>query len=273
MRSYAVDGDDRMQLTTDHVLYEVDNGIAVIVLNRPESGNSISLEMHAGLREIWEEVRRDPEVRVAIVTGAGRRHLCTGADMRRAAAQGMTHAEGPMFEEVRLTARHCHVWKPVICAVNGLAAGGGLHFVVDADIVIAADHAQFLDTHVNVGQVVGIENIGLAKRLPLGTALRMTLVGRDYRLSTERAFQLGLVDEVVPGDELMDAAKAMALQIARNSPRAVSLSQQAVWNSLETSYAQSLEYGFSLVKLHRQHPDAAEGPRAFTERREPKWTP
>jgi enoyl-CoA hydratase/carnithine racemase len=262
-----------MQLNTDHVLYQVDDGVAVITLNRPESGNSISLEMHAGLRDIWEEVRRDREVRVAIVTGAGTRHLCTGADMQRAAAQGMTPAEGPMFEEVRLTARHCHVWKPVICAVNGLVASGGHHFVVDADIVIAADHAEFVDTHVNVGQAVGIENSGLAKRLPLGTALRMTLVGRDYRLSTQRAFQLGLVDEVVPGDELMDAAKAMAAQIARNSPRAVTLSQQAVWNSLETGYAQAMEYGYSLVKLHRLHPDAAEGPRAFVERREPRWTP
>jgi enoyl-CoA hydratase/carnithine racemase len=261
-----------MKLNTDHVLYEVDDGVAVIVLNRPESANAISLEMHAGLRDIWEEVRRDPDVRVAIVTGAGTRHLSTGADMKRAAAQGMTRAEGPMYEEVRLTARHCHVWKPVICAVNGLAAGGGLHFVVDADIVIAAEHAQFLDPHVNVGQAVGVENVGLAKRLPLGTALRMTLVGRDYRLSAERAYQLGLVDEIVPGEELMDAAKAMAAQIARNSPRAVSLSQQAVWNSLETSYAQAMEYGFSLVKLHRQHPDSAEGPKAFIERREPKWT-
>jgi enoyl-CoA hydratase/carnithine racemase len=262
-----------MQLNTDHVLYQVDDSVAVITLNRPEAGNAISSEMHAGLWAIWEEVRRDSDVRVAIVTGAGTRHLSTGADMKRAAAEGMDHAEGPMFEEVHLTARHCHVWKPVICAVNGLAAGGGLHFVVDADIVIAADHAQFLDTHVNVGQVVGLETIGVAKRLPLGTALRMTLVGRDYRLSVERAYQLGLVDEVVPGDELMAAAKAMAAQIARNSPRAVSLSQQAVWNSLETSYAQALEYGFSLVKLQRKHPDSVEGPRAFTERREPKWTP
>jgi enoyl-CoA hydratase/carnithine racemase len=261
-----------MQLNTDHVLYEVDEGIAVITLNRPEAANSISPEMHVALPAIWEEVRRDPEVRVAIVTGAGSRYLCTGADMKRAAVHGMTKAEGPMFEEVRLTARHCHVWKPVICAVNGTAAGGGLHFVVDADIIIAADHAQFIDTHVSVGQVGAVENIGLAKRLPLGTALRMTLVGRDYRLSAERAYQLGLVEEVVPGNELMDAAKAMAAQIAANSPRAVSLSQQAVWNSLETGYAQAMEYGFSLVKLHRQHPDSAEGPKAFSERREPKWT-
>jgi enoyl-CoA hydratase/carnithine racemase len=251
----------------------VNDGIAVITLNRPESGNAISPEMHAGLKDIWDEVRRDPDVRVAIVTGSGTRHFCTGADMKRAAAQGMARAEGPMFEEVRLTPRQCKVWKPVICAVNGLAAGGGLHFVVDADIVIAADHVQFLDTHVNVGQVGGVENVGLAKRLPLGTALRMTLVGRDYRLSTERAYQLGLVDEVVPGDQLMAAAAEMAAQIARNSPRAVTLSQQAVWNSLEASYTQAMEYGFTLVKLHRFHPDAAEGAKAFTERREPKWTP
>ena len=134
----------------------------------------------------WADVRDNPAVRVAVITGAGERHFCTGADLQSTAAEGqMTSGDGPFTEEVLLSPRQNRVWKPVICAVNGTAAAAGLHFVVDSDLIVAADHAEFVDTHVNVGQVGAVENIGLAKRLPLGTALRMTLVGRDYRLGAD----------------------------------------------------------------------------------------
>jgi enoyl-CoA hydratase/carnithine racemase len=262
-----------LQLDSDHVLFEVEEGVALITLNRPESGNSISLEMHAALPLVWAEVRDNPEIRVAILTGAGQRHLSTGADMKRAAADGgLSKSQRPFSEEVRLTPRQNRVWKPVICAVNGLVAGGGLHFVVDADLVVAVDDAEFLDTHVNVGQVVGIENVGLARRLPLGTAIRMTVLGSDYRLSAARAYQLGLVDELTTRDELMIVARRFADQIKRHSPAAVSLSLRAVWGSLELGYTAAEELGFGLVQMHRHHPDAAEGPRAFMEKREPNWT-
>ncbi len=114
-----------------------------------------------------------------------------------------------------------------------MVAGAGLHFVVDADIIVAADHAVFLDTHVNVGMVGAIENIGLAKRLPLGSALRMTLCGKKFRMPAERAYQLGLVDEVAPPDKLMETADEIAHQIAANSPAAVQLSMQACGARLE----------------------------------------
>jgi enoyl-CoA hydratase/carnithine racemase len=166
------------------------------------------------------------------------------------------------------------VWKPVICAVNGLCVGGGHHFVVDADIVIASRNAAFTDTHVNVGMVGALENIGLAKRLPLGTALRMTLLGRAYRLSAERAWQLGLVDELVdrPAD-LLACANDMAQSMLANSPQAMALSKQAVWGSLERGYGDALEQAWALLRLHWGHPDFQEGPRAFGEGREPRWNP
>ena len=141
--------------------------------------------------------------------------------------------------------RQNRVWKPTVVAVNGTVAGGGFHFVVDSDIVVAAEHVTFVDTHVNVGMVGAIENIGLAKRLPLGTALRMTLVGRDFRLTAQRAYQLGLVDELVAKEDLMSTADTIARQIAKNSPAAVSLSMQAIWASLEMSYAQAMEFGWA----------------------------
>jgi E-phenylitaconyl-CoA hydratase len=155
--------------------------------------------------------------------------------------------------------------------VNGLVVGGGLHFVVDADIVVASTEAAFLDSHVNVGMVGGLENVGLAKRLPLGTALRMTLQGKNFRLPAERAHQLGLVDELVKPEDLLTTAQAIARDIAANSPHAVSLSQQAIWASLEMPYTQALEYGFGLVKNQWQHPDFQEGARAFAEKRAPNW--
>src|SRR5205085_11315077 len=96
----------------------------------------------------------------------------------------------------------------------GAVAGAGLHFVVDSDIVVASTDAQFLDTHVNVGMVGGVENVGLAKRLPLGTALRMTLQGRNYRLTADRAYQLGLVEEVVSPESLITTAAALAGDMA-----------------------------------------------------------
>jgi len=166
------------------------------------------------------------------------------------------------------------VWKPVICTVNGLCVGGGLHFVVDADVVVASANASFLDAHVNVGMVGAVENIGLARRLPLGTALRMTLQGRDFRLGARRAHELGMVDELVETPaEVLPAALAIAASMAKNSPRAMALSKQAVWGSLERGYRQALEHGWSLVRGHWSHPDFTEGGRAFAEKREPVWNP
>lgn len=254
------------------LLYEKRGHIALITVNRPEVGNSLTGQMHAVMRSIWADVQADPQVRCVIVTGAGSRHFSTGADVGGVAEAGrVSSGDGPMRHEVFWSPRQCDVWKPVIAAVNGLAAGAGLHLVVDADIVVASQSASFLDTHVNVGMVGAIENIGLAKRLPLGTALRMTLQGKAYRLSAERAYQLGFVDELVAPDELLPTATAIADDICANSPHAVSLSQQAIWKSLDLGYQEATEYGWALLRMHWGHPDFKEGPRAFVEKRSPVW--
>ncbi len=258
------------------VLYERIDHIAFITLNRPERGNSLAPEMQPVFRAIWSEVRDDPWIRVAVVLAAGERHFCTGFDVSEAEGDDAESVfnNRPVAEAVHWSPHQNRVWKPVICAVNGLCVGGGLHFVVDSDIVIASRNAAFVDTHVNVGMVGALENVGLAKRLPLGTALRMTVMGKSYRLKAERAHQLGLVDELVesPGD-LRVAAEEMARAILQNSPQAVSLSKQAVWGSLERGYGDALEYAWSLLRIHWAHPDFEEGPRAFGEKREPDWNP
>src|SRR5262249_51988022 len=165
-----------LTVPSEGLVYEKRDHIAFIRINRPERGNALHGSMVAPFVEIWKEIREDPWIRCAIVTGTGDRHFCTGADLGAVAARGGVSAgKGPLAEEVHWSPRQNRVWKPTICAVNGLVAGAGFHFVVDSDIVVAADTATFVDTHTNVGMVGAVENIGLAKRLPLGSALRLTL--------------------------------------------------------------------------------------------------
>jgi enoyl-CoA hydratase/carnithine racemase len=251
------------------------NGVAVITLDRPARGNSLAPGMMASFRAIWSEVRDDPAIRVAIVSAVGERHFCTGFDVSEAEGEDAksVFADRPLAEAVHWSPHQNQVWKPVICAVQGLCVGGGLHFVVDSDIVIASENAAFVDAHVNVGMVGAIENIGLARRLPLGTALRMTLVGRDYRLTAARAHQLGLVDELVatPAD-VLPAALEMAHAMLANSPRAMALSKQAVWGSVERGYGDALESAWARCASTGSIP-ISRGPRAFSEKREPRWNP
>jgi enoyl-CoA hydratase/carnithine racemase len=164
------------------------------------------------------------------------------------------------------------VWKPVVCAVNGLVNGGGLHFVTDCDIVIASETAMFMDSHVNVGQVGALENIGVARRSTLGAALLMTLVGRSYRMSAARAYQLGLVDLLEPTAEAaVLKAKELASIMLENSPQAMALSKRAIWATTEMSSEKAIDYGWELVKSHWSHPDYEEGPKAFIEKRKAQW--
>jgi enoyl-CoA hydratase/carnithine racemase len=252
--------------------YEKRDHLAIITIDRPERGNALTPTMHSIFRAIWADVRDDAQVRCVILTAAGDRHFCTGADVSAGEAADVLTGAGRVTHEIFWSARENDVWKPVICAVNGLAAAAGLHFVVEADIVVASENAAFMDTHVNVGMVGAVENIGLAKRLPLGTALRMTLQGKAYRLPARRAYEIGLVDELVSSADLLGTAESIAADIVKNSPHAVSLSQQAIWGSLEMPYAQAVEYGWALARLHWQHPDFKEGLAAFAERRDPVWT-
>jgi enoyl-CoA hydratase/carnithine racemase len=250
------------------------DGIAVLTLDRPERGNALAPGMQRVVRAVWDAVRDDPHIRVAIVTAAGERHFCTGFDVAQAEGEeaATVFNNRPLRDAVHWSPYQNRVWKPVICAVQGTCVGGGLHFVVDSDLVVASRNAAFLDTHVNVGMVGALENVGLARRLPLGTALRMTLQGRDFRLTAERAWQLGLVDELVerPAD-VLPAALAIATSMLANSPQAMALSKQAVWGSLERGYQDALEAAWGLLRLHWLHPDFTEGPRAFNEKRAPRW--
>jgi E-phenylitaconyl-CoA hydratase len=254
------------------VVVELTGTTLVVRLNRPERGNSLVTSMRDLVAAAWRRADENDAVRAVVITGTGTRHFCTGVDVGPVAETGRTTTgDGGVAEEIIWSPLLAGVAKPVICAVNGTAAGGGLHFVADADIVVAGEHAQFLDTHVSVGMVGGVENVGLLQRLPIGTVMRMTLQGRSFRLSARRAYELGLVDELcAPGEELA-AALAIADEIGRNSPEAVRLSKQAVWGGIGLDHRAAAEQAWNLVKAHRAHPDFAEGARAFAEGRKPNW--
>lgn len=258
------------------VAFEVRDGIAFIRIQRPERGNSLTPEMQPIFRAVWSAVRDNPAIRVAIVSAAGDRHFCTGFDVSEADGDGAEDVfqDAPLAESVHWSPHQNQVWKPVLCVVTGLCVGGGLHFVVDSDIVIASENAAFMDSHVNVGMVGAVENVGLARRLPVGSALRMTLMGRDYRMPARRAYELGLVDELVETAEQARAvAEEMARSLLKNSPQAMALSKKAVWGALEHGYTDAMERGWDLLRSHWDHPDFVEGPRAFGEKREPRWDP
>jgi enoyl-CoA hydratase/carnithine racemase len=171
-----------------------------------------------------------------VVTGRGKAFQ-TGLDMAALARDRASLRESSRRTRdaaLELTGWHLGVGTPVLAAVNGVCAGGGLHFVVDADIVLAARHATFLDPHVSVGQASAWEAIGLARRGPAGVAARLALIGVHERLGAERARQLGLVSEVVDRADLIDRAQQVAELIARADPAVARAVKRALWGVLET---------------------------------------
>jgi enoyl-CoA hydratase/carnithine racemase len=174
--------------------------------------------------------------------------------------------------DLHFTAWHQKVWKPVITAVNGICAGGGFHWVADADIVIAASDAQFFDPHVSVGQAVTMEAIGLLKKMPVEAVMRMAFVGKHERMTAERALQLGMISEIVdPPERLRERAQELGETIARNSPAAMAATKRALWGALEHGLTDACKLGALELVSMWGHPDQDEGPRAFAEKREPNW--
>jgi enoyl-CoA hydratase/carnithine racemase len=256
------------------LLVERRGPVGWLVFNRPDAGNALDATMFDELEAAWLELDADPAVRVIVNTGAGDAFQ-TGLDveqLRSDPAALRAQSRRTRDAELRFTAWHLGVWKPVIAAVNGVCAGGGLHFVADADVVIAASDATFVDPHVSIGQVVAYEGIALARKSPMEPILRMALVGRHERLSAARAYQLGILSQVVdPPARLRDEAQALGETIARNSPAAMAATKRALWGALETGLSDAARAGGRELASLWGHPDQDEGPRAFAERREPRW--
>jgi enoyl-CoA hydratase len=256
------------------LLVERRGAVGWLLFNRPDRRNAMNSTMRDELRLAWTELAEDPSVRVIVNAGVGR-DFQTGADVVELATDGVgmeRYRDSMVNFDLAFTAWHLQIDKPVIAAVNGICAGGGLHFVADADIVLAASDASFVDPHVSVGQVSAIETIGLMRKMPAEAVLRLALVGKYERMPASRAYQLGMVSEVVdPPERLHDAAQELAEKIARNSPAALRATKRALWGALEQGLTEACRAGAKELVSLWGHPDQTEGPAAFAEKREPQW--
>ncbi|MGZ4734932.1 MAG: enoyl-CoA hydratase/isomerase family protein [Acidimicrobiia bacterium] len=258
----------------DCLIVERRGPVGWLINNRPEQLNAMSAQMRDEFAVAWKELDADPDVRVIVHTGEGRAFQ-TGVDVTEIATDGQgmeRYRESVANFDLHFTAWHQEVWKPVITAVNGLCAGGAFHWVADADIVIAASDAQFFDPHVSVGQVVAIEAIGLMRKMPVEAVMRMAFVGKSERLSAQRAYELGMISQVVdPPERLREEAQALAEKIAQNSPAAMRATKRALWGALEMGLTDACRAGAAELVSMWGHPDQTEGPKAFAERRTPNW--
>ncbi len=222
---------------TKYETLEVSCSAAVgwIVFNRPAAANAMDATMLSELEAAWLELEANESVRGIVNTGNGSAFQ-TGLDVVQLAKSPEALREQSRRtkrSELKFTAWQNGVTKPVIAAVNGVCAGGGLHFVADADIVIASESATFLDPHVSVGQVSAFETIGLAKKMPMESVVRMALMGAHERIGARRALQLGLVSEVVADTDLHRRAIEIASHIADQPTAALRTIKQQLWNALE----------------------------------------
>lgn len=261
-------------MTYETIEVERRGHVGWLIFNRPDALNAFNLKMSEELSDAWQDLGADDGVRVIVNTGRGRAFQ-TGVDVREVSeAGGMGNRNsGGTKAKGGMTARTNEVWKPVIAAVNGLCVGGGFHFVVDADIVVASRAATFMDSHVSVGQVSALEPIGLIGRIPFEAIMRLVLMGRHERFGADRARELGLVSQVLDEESFEADVQALAETVARNSPSTMMLSKKAIWHGLECGREEALAYGMEAVKELWDHPDNIEGARAFAERREPAWAP
>ncbi|MEV6924599.1 enoyl-CoA hydratase/isomerase family protein [Dactylosporangium sp. NPDC051485] len=266
----------------------IDAGVAWVELHRPEVLNSFNETMLRELAGLWTRLRLDDEVRAVVVTGAGDRAFCTGYDRSGLdAADGDGTGESAEDESSALLKaaspflradvgdflgpKSCGLWKPVVAAVNGIACGGAFYLLGEADIIIAADTATFFDPHTTFGMPAVFEPLHLLRRMPLGEVLRLTLLGSAERMSARRALEIGLVSEVVPGDQLRAAAGAIAGSIAALPPLAVQATLRSIWIGSQMAPGQALGVAHALVAAGTDPAALAAGQQTFRSGDRPRW--
>jgi enoyl-CoA hydratase/carnithine racemase len=259
-------------VTRQYSKVEIKDHVMIVTIDRPEQRNALNPPANHELGDVFDTFENSPDIWVGIVTGAGDKAFCAGADLKHASSEGMGGSFVPPSGFGGLTSRFTRK-KPIIAAVNGVAAGGGFELALACDIVIACDTARFGLTEPRVGLAAlggGIQR--LIREVGLKRAHAMLLTGRQ--VSAEDGLRLGFVNEVVPHADLMAAAMRWADEILKCSPAsvratkavAVALDGQTVQSSMETMFT------LPEVKALFASPDAKEGPRAFAERRPPRWS-
>ncbi|MEV0278455.1 enoyl-CoA hydratase/isomerase family protein [Streptomyces sp. NPDC050610] len=230
------------------------DGVALVTLDRPDRHNAIDLATAAELTAVWRALRFDDSVRAVVLTGAGDRAFCTGIDRTVDVPQPGSpfSMDDPL---IAIGPKAADLWKPVVAAVGGMACGGAFYLLGEAEFVIAAENATFFDPHTAYGMVSAYESIYMAQRMPAGEVARMALMGTAERLSAQRAYETGLVSEVVAPGEAVGAALRAAAVIASYPTEAVQGTVRALWATREAARAQALTLAPPLIALGNLPPD------------------
>jgi acyl-CoA synthetase (AMP-forming)/AMP-acid ligase II/enoyl-CoA hydratase/carnithine racemase len=253
----------------DTIEFEIADHIATITLNRPDQLNCFNEAMTREMAAVWARVRDDDDIHVAVVRAKGERAFCTGVDV--SAPPWWTHLNQWNQEDpgVLLGPRQHKVWKPVVCAVNGMAAGGAMYFVNESDIVICSEDATFFDPHANGGRVSALEPIGmLARGIPFGEVMRWALLGSDERITAHTALRAGIVTEVTEPGQLWDRAHELATEIAGRRPEAIQGTVRAIWESLDMMPSMALRNGLSYTQIGNNGRDDVD---SRTNKRKPRF--
>ncbi len=237
-------------MTFETILLDVDAGshVATITLNRPDQLNAFNRTMCEEMAHAWRTVKLDESVHAVVLRAAGDRAFSAGLDIKTPYGQpeNIWHHEDP---GELLSPKWQKMWKPVVCAVQGMCTAGAFYFVNESDVVICAEDATFFDSHVSAGLVCALEPIGLMRRIGLGEALRIALMGNDERVSADTALRIGLVSEVVANDQLWNRAHEIAASIAAKPPTATAGTVRAIWESLDKPYRAALEQNLIYTRL------------------------
>jgi enoyl-CoA hydratase/carnithine racemase len=237
-------------MSYETIIYEVDatQRVATITLNRPDVLNAFNRTMCVEVRDAWHRVKSDAGVNAVVVRAEGDRAFCAGLDVREdyGQPQDVWNHEDP---GELLSPKWQKVWKPVVCAVQGICTAGGLYFLNEADIVICSEDATFFDSHVTFGLVSAIEPVGLMRRVGLAETLRIALAGNDERVSASTALRISLVTEVVPREQLWARAHEIAAGIAAKPTAATQGTVRAIWESLDKPYRAAVEQGLAYTRI------------------------
>lgn len=253
------------------LIYEKKDKIAYITINRPEAMNAMDPETYTELSKAWIDVRDDPDVWVAIITGARDKAFSAGADLKKTIGRPVEAWHFWQTQEEQILNRGLELWKPVIAAVNGYCLAGGMTLLLATDIRIAAEHATFGLSEVSRGILPG--NGGTQRtiqQLPYPVAMYFLLTGE--RMDAEEALRAGLVNKVVPLSELMAEAERIARKICENAPLAVRAIKELAVRGQYLSIEQGLRLEQAIQRVLSTTDDASEGPKAFAEKRKPSYT-
>jgi enoyl-CoA hydratase/carnithine racemase len=227
---------------------ELDEHVLTVTLNRPDRLNAFDEAMCDEFERLWKATAFDDDVHVVVLRAAGERAFSSGVDVTEPIHQP-PNAWSHRDPGARLGPKANHCWKPLVCAVHGMAAGGAFYWINEADFVICSEDATFFEPHVSYGMTAALEPIGLIYKIPLGDVIRMAVLGLDERISASRALQIGLVTEVLPRDRLWARAAELAAAIARKPPIAVQGTIRAIWESLDLGRRAALERGLHYTIL------------------------